>query len=209
MIFKTFSFLMVIFFTMSGLHLSCAAAKAQFRVFFDPGHYTVMENVGTFTLTVTREGGDLTKTLCVDFKSADGTANEGSDYEHVEGTLTFQPGETHKQFSLTVIDDDISEEDEHLYVQLSNCVGAMCTLDMPFIATVMILDDDHPGIFNFEEGEMKVTDTVGMVQIKVVRSLGARGRVNVPYHPVDGTAKKGVDFTLVDDRLTFENDEME
>ena len=199
---------MVIFFTVPDPHLNCAAAKAQFSLLWSWTLHCYGKCWNIYT-DGNKRRRDLTKTLCVDFKSADGTANGGSDYGYVEGTLTFQPGETHKQFSLTVIDDSISEEDEHLYVQLSNYVGAMCTLDVPFIATVMILDDDHPGIFNFEEGEMKVTDTVGMVQIKVVRSLGARGRVNVPYHSVDGTAKKGVDFTLVDDRLTFENDETE
>nr|KAG5712331.1 hypothetical protein BaRGS_023910 [Batillaria attramentaria] len=54
----------------------------------------VMENVGSFNITVTRDGGDLEKTLYVDFHSEDGTANAGSDYEAVEGTLVFQPGET-------------------------------------------------------------------------------------------------------------------
>ena len=68
------------------------------KVFFDPGHYTVMENVGQFAVSVTREG-DLNHSICVDFKTEDGTANAGSDYEPVEGTLIFRSGEAYKQVS--------------------------------------------------------------------------------------------------------------
>lgn len=189
-------------------------------VFFDPGHYTVMENVGSFNITVSREGGDLEKTLYVDYHSEDGTANAGSDYEAVEGTLIFQPGEKHKQFSVTIIDDDIFEEDEHFYVHLSNVrVGdaegmfesgeAKAKLTTPSTATVMILDDDHPGIFHFETKEMTVTENIGELLVKVIRSSGARGRVVVPFHVVDGTAKSGKDFELVDPEIIFDNDTTE
>lgn len=192
------------------------------RVYFDPGHYTVMENVGTFYLTVTREGGDLNKTLYVDYKSEDGTANAGSDYENAEGTIVFYPMETHKQFPITILDDDIFEEDEHFYVRLSNLrtgdsqgmfdsnSGAgEVKLVPPFVATVMILDDDHPGIFHFEEKEMNVPEAIGEVEIKVVRSSGARGTVRVPYHTTDGSAKKGRDFETTDTEVVFHNDETE
>lgn len=193
------------------------------RVYFDPGHYTVMENVGTFYLTVTREGGDLNKTLYVDYKSEDGTANAGSDYENAEGTIIFYPMETHKQFPITILDDDIFEEDEHFYVRLSNLRtgdsqgmfdsnnsdAGEVKLVPPFVATVMILDDDHPGIFHFEEKEMNVPEAIGEVEIKVVRSSGARGTVRVPYHTTDGSAKKGRDFETTDTEVVFHNDETE
>ncbi|KAK7104003.1 sodium/calcium exchanger 1-like [Littorina saxatilis] len=192
------------------------------KVFFDPGHYTVMENVGTFPITVTREGGDLDKTLYVDFTTEDGTANAGSDYLPVEGTLVFQPGETHKQFSITIIDDDIFEEDEHFYVNLGNLrvgdsagmfesgdVKALAQLVPPFSATVMIMDDDHPGIFHFEDKELTVTENIGELMIKVVRSSGARGSVAIPFHAVDGTAKAGKDYEIISGELYFENDETE
>ena len=192
------------------------------RVFFDPGHYTVMENVGSFGLTVTRDGGDLNKTLYVDFKTEDGTANAGSDYVHSEGTVVFYPLETHKQFEVTIIDDEIFEEDEHFYVRLSNLrIGDSqgmfesnhnaieAKLGSPHVATVMILDDDHPGIFHFDEKEMSIPEAIGEMEIKVKRSSGARGMVKIPYHYVDGTAKCGKDFELVGDEIVFDNDETE
>lgn len=66
--------------------------------FFDPPHYTVMENVGKFTVTITREG-DLTHPVELDFETEDGTANEGSDYEGWQGTIVFHAGEAHKSVS--------------------------------------------------------------------------------------------------------------
>lgn len=66
------------------------------KIFFDPAHYTVMESVGQFAVTITLEG-ELKTAVCVDFKTEDGTANAGSDYEPIEGTIIFRPGETHKQ----------------------------------------------------------------------------------------------------------------
>ncbi|XP_052824690.1 sodium/calcium exchanger 3 isoform X1 [Octopus bimaculoides] len=192
------------------------------KVCFDPGHYTVMENVGTFYGTVTREGGDLSKTLYVDYKTEDGTANAGSDYVYAEGTLVFYPMETHKQFPISIIDDDIFEEDEHFYIRLSNLrVGdsqglfesgqaeAKAQLANPFLATVMILDDDHPGIFQIEEKEMYVTESSGEVEVRIIRTSGARGLVKVPFHSVDGTAVHGKDYELLDKEICFDNDENE
>lgn len=192
------------------------------RVFFDPGHYTVMENVGSFSLTITRAGGDLNKTLYVDYKTEDGTANAGSDYIHAEGSVVFYPMETHKQFDVTILDDDIFEEDEHFYVRLSNLrIGdsqgmfesnqnaTEAKLGTPHVATVMILDDDHPGIFHFDTKEMSVPEAIGEMEVKVTRSSGARGLVKLPYRTIDGTAKQGKDFELVEHEIIFNNDETE
>lgn len=87
------------------------------RVFFEPGHYTVMENVGTFEVGVTRVGGDLNKSCTVDYCTEDGSAEAGSDYVPAKGTLIFEPGEVRKTIKLSVIDDELFEEDEHFYVR--------------------------------------------------------------------------------------------
>ena len=67
------------------------------RIQFDPPHYTVMESVGTFMVTITREGGDLNLPVLVDYKTEDGTACSPDDYTGVSGTLTFGPGVTSQQ----------------------------------------------------------------------------------------------------------------
>ncbi|XP_035214860.1 sodium/calcium exchanger 3-like isoform X2 [Stegodyphus dumicola] len=183
-------------------------------LFFDPGHYTVMENVGEFAVTVCRDG-NLSEAVAVDYRTEDGTANAGSDYEEAEGTLIFGPGETQKQFFITVIDDDVFEEDEHFYVRLLNpryTIDKMesrmpVELATPFLATVMILDDDHAGIFLFPETEVEVSESVGEYALKVNRFSGARGRVILPFRTVEGTAKPGVEYEHMEGELIFENNE--
>lgn len=181
---------------------------------FDPGHYTVMENVGEFAVTVSREGG-LDEAVAVDYRTEDGTANAGSDYEEAQGTLIFGPGETQKQFFISVIDDDVFEEDEHFYVRLSNPHYTVdksedrlpVELTTPFLATVMILDDDHAGIFLFPETELEVNESVGEHELRVNRFSGARGRVILPFRTVEGTAKPGTEYEHMEGELIFENNE--
>ena len=62
------------------------------KVFFSPGHYTVMENVGQFDVTVVREDGDLERLVFVDYTTEDGEARAGRDFEACRGTICFEPG---------------------------------------------------------------------------------------------------------------------
>lgn len=193
--------------------------EAMTRIFFEPGHYTVMENVDKFNLTVTRQGGNLDTTMYVDYRTEDGTANAGADYVYAEGTIVFFPGETQKQFQISIIDDDIFEEDEHFYVRLSNIRvdtsdpdtdAVKAQLVNPFMATVMILDDDHAGIFHFEHPETTFPESIGEASVRVVRSSGARGTVILPYRTIEGSAKGGGDDYEDDEgELVFQNDETE
>merc|ERR1712168_1738747 len=78
------------------------------------------------------------------------------------------------------------------------------------MATVMILDDDHAGIFHFEGASIEFPESCGEALIKVCRSSGARGTVRVPYRTIEGTATGGGrDFYDAEGYLTFENDQYE
>ncbi|XP_074484032.1 sodium/calcium exchanger 1a isoform X2 [Sebastes fasciatus] len=195
------------------------------KVFFDPGTYQCLENCGSVALNVVRRGGDLTSTVSVDYRTEDGTANAGSDYRFTEGTIMFKPGETEKEIRIDIIDDDIFEEDEHFLVHLSNVkvisegagsdeckanhVDALASLGLPCTATVTIFDDDHAGIFTFEEPAVTVSESIGVMEVKVIRTSGARGVVVVPYKTMEGTAKGGgEDFEDTHGVLEFENDEI-
>ncbi|KAM4011882.1 sodium/calcium exchanger 2-like [Anomaloglossus baeobatrachus] len=192
------------------------------KIFFQPCNYQCLENCGFVTLNVACQGGDGGSTFYVDYKTEDGSANAGSDYEYSEGTLIFKPGETQKELKIGIIDDDIFEEDEHFFVRLMNLrVGdaegmfepdgegrPKARLVSPLIATVTILDDDHAGIFTFDEKLIHVSESVGVLEIKVVRNSGARGTVVIPYRTVEGTARGGgIDFEDAYGELEFQNDE--
>uniref|UniRef100_A0A8C6KRT9 Solute carrier family 8 member 2b n=1 Tax=Nothobranchius furzeri TaxID=105023 RepID=A0A8C6KRT9_NOTFU len=192
------------------------------HISFESSHSQCMENCGILTLTVVCQGGLMENTFYVDYRTEDGTANAGSDYDYSEGTLVFKPGETRKEIKVGIIDDDIFEEDEHFFVRLLNLrvgdaegmfesdeVGAApkARLVEPLVATVTILDDDHAGIFTFSERLLRVSESVGTMEVTVVRNSGARGTVILPYHTECGTAKAGEDYEEATGELEFNNDQ--
>ncbi|KAF6715955.1 Sodium/calcium exchanger 1 [Oryzias melastigma] len=197
------------------------------KIFFEPGSYQCLENCGTVAVNVVRRGGDLGKTISVEYRTEDGTANAGSDYEFTEGVVMFKPGETMKEIRVGIIDDDIFEEDENFLIHLSNVkvlppegeepqegdsanhVDSVACLGLPATATVTIFDDDHAGIFTFEEPVFHVSESVGTMEVKVLRTSGARGVVMLPYKTVEGTARGGgEDFEDTHGVLEFQNDEI-
>ncbi|XP_035466489.1 sodium/calcium exchanger 3 isoform X2 [Scophthalmus maximus] len=193
------------------------------RIAFEPAVYQCLENCGAAILTITRKGGDIDKTIYVDYKTEDGSANAGADYEFTEGTMVFKPGEMFKEISIGIIDDDIFEEDEHFFVRLNNLrvletedellspnslPYPKAMLGFPSVATVTILDDDHSGIFTFESSSVHVSESIGIMELKVLRTSGARGTVIVPYRTIEGLAKGGgEDFEDNYGELEFKNDE--
>uniref|UniRef100_A0A8C1GAX6 Solute carrier family 8 member 1b n=1 Tax=Cyprinus carpio TaxID=7962 RepID=A0A8C1GAX6_CYPCA len=195
------------------------------KIFFDPGSYQCLENCGTVAVNVIRRGGDLNQMVSVEFRTEDGTANAGSDYEFTEGTVVFKPGEMQKEIRVGIIDDDIFEEDENFLIHLSNVrvlhegdepetteanhMETIATLGVPSTATVTIFDDDHAGIFTFEEPVTHISESVGVMEVKVLRTSGARGVVSLPYKTIEGTARGGgEDFEDSHGVLEFQNDEI-
>merc|ERR1711962_1381448 len=164
----------------------------------------------------------------VDYKTEDGTASHPGDYIEAVGTLTFGPGETQKMVTLEVLDDDVFEEDEHFYIRISNLrrkdgkdfkqisvtdeegVSKMqpnCQLGTPHMATIMILGDDHGGIFGFDDSEAEIVESVGTFDLEIKRISGARGKVAIPFNTEDGTAKEGAHYEAQEGELIFVNEE--
>jgi solute carrier family 8 (sodium/calcium exchanger) len=194
------------------------------RVQFNPKDYRVMENCGNAELVVVRSGADIERTVFVDYKTLDGSASAGGDFEYAEGTLCFKSGETHKKVHVSVIDDEVFEEDEHFLVMLSNLrvcddsgalqarggIASKFEIGKNKTATVTILDDDHRGNFAFEMPKQTLHENCGSVEIQIVRKSGARGRVFVPFRTVEGSATgNGHDFDDCEGELLFENEETE
>merc|ERR1712168_1680215 len=71
----------------------------------------------------------------------------------------------------------------------------------------MILDDDHSGIFGFEDSEAEMVESVGTYELEVKRISGARGKVAIPYNTEDGTAKEGTHYEAQEGELMYENEE--
>ena len=112
--------------------------------------------------------------------------------------------------------------DEHFAVKLSNLKikdnqgrltpGAFdrsVQLVEPTCAIVMIIDDDHSGMFIFDGEEKSVVESDRQVEIKVLRTSGARGRVRVPFSTEDESAVQGKDYVAQTGEIIFENNENE
>ncbi|VDD96899.1 unnamed protein product [Enterobius vermicularis] len=201
------------------------ARKNTCRIYFDPALYTVLENIGTFDIVVGRDGGPDGLTIMVDYYTEDGTANAGSDYVPVKGTLTFYPEDKLQKINIEIVDDDVFEEDEHFFLHLKNLrvrtkdgliidpnrIGGVpvAALEMPATATIMILDDDHAGVFSFEHDHFQVVENCGYLSLKVQRNSGCRGKVIIPYRTVDGSAINGKHFDAKEGELIFEDNQTE
>jgi solute carrier family 8 (sodium/calcium exchanger) len=130
---------------------------------------------------------------------------------------------TEQKVTLSVEDDDVFEEDEHFYIRIHNPrrkdgieisnievdgnLVPSIQLGTPHMATIMILDDDHGGVFQFEEHEAEIVESIGNFELKVARMSGARGKVAIPYTTEDGTAKAGKDYEHVEGELIYANEE--
>ncbi|CAB1348740.1 unnamed protein product [Coregonus sp. 'balchen'] len=155
-------------------------------------------------------GGMGESTFYVDYRTEDGSANAGSDYEYSEGTLVFKPGETRKEIKVGIIDDDIFEEDEHFFVRLLNLrigdpegmfesdepgAGPKGRLVEPLVTMVTILDDDHAGIFTFRDRLVRISESVGTVEFTVVRNSGRpREKGTRPITKEAARERGGVDY---------------
>jgi hypothetical protein len=108
------------------------------KVQFAQASYSVQEDLGVVTMTVTRSG-DISGTASVDYATVNSSATQKSDFEYAAGTLTFLTAETTKTVQVLVNEDAYVEGSENFNVTLSNPVGT--SLGAKSTATVNITDD--------------------------------------------------------------------
>ena len=136
--------------------------------------------------------------VTVRYVSADATAEAGSDYEPVSGTLAFAPGEVSKTVRVVVLDDELDEPDETLSLGLS--LPRNATLGRAS-AQGTILDDDEPPVLSIAGASGMEGD--GQLDFVISLSGPSIAEVTVRYATRDGTAAAGSDYRPVDGTLTF------
>ncbi|XP_072018219.1 FRAS1-related extracellular matrix protein 3-like [Amphiura filiformis] len=193
---------------------------------------TIPESVGHFKLLLHRGPFmdipgylDNDVTIVVSTNSFEGdTAIAGydtvGDFESSSKTVTFY-GRTRdfsKTSSVTIIDDDVIEEDETFTISLS---GNVNIAPESRLVKVTILDDD--GRFALDVPR-EVVENQGQLEFTVTRS-GLKGSAHVVVRVIGGSAREGLDFngdtydlvflpgenvktgtiTLIDDNVPEEN----
>ena len=89
-----------------------------------------------FVVTLSpKAAGEVT----VKYATSDGTATAGDDYTAVNGTLTFEPGQTRKTILVPTIVDTVDDEGETMTLTLSEPSGAAIS-DSEAVGTIRIPD---------------------------------------------------------------------
>jgi ELWxxDGT repeat protein len=91
-------------------------------------------------LVVVTRGGNTTGAASVAFTTIDGSAQAGSDYTAVSGTIAFAAGETSKTIVLASLGDTNVEADEAFFIGLSSPAGAVLARTT---STIVIQEDDR------------------------------------------------------------------
>jgi uncharacterized delta-60 repeat protein len=169
---------------------------------FSAPTYSVKENGGSITITVTR-GGGTENTVTVDFATSDGTAKAGTDYTATSGTLTFAPGESSKTFTVAVKDDGVFQPVNKTFnLTLSNATGG-ALVGFQKTAIVTIVETNQAGTLQFNAATYSVPKNGGNLTVTVTRTNGSDGMVSVNFQTSNGTAIAGTDYTATTGTLTF------
>ncbi|MEZ6060023.1 MAG: Calx-beta domain-containing protein [Planctomycetaceae bacterium] len=129
-----------------------------------------------------------TQTVTVDYETLDGSATTAdNDYTAASGTLTFNPGETTKVITVSVVGDVTIEPNEVFSLRLFNAVNADIVVGN---ATGTIRDDDNLAVAS-------VTINSGAAQRSNLETIDVRftGATNIPDLITAGTIDQAV--TLV------------
>ena len=129
------------------------------------------------------------------------TAEAGTDYTAVAGTLTFVPGETSKTVQVSTVQDDVGEADETFTVTLTGPdLPAGVTLGTDR-ATGTITDDDSLSVA-VTAGSPTVAEG-SSAPFEVTLSGGTSAADVVVEYAVGGTAAAGDDYAKPEGTLTI------
>lgn len=185
------------------------------EVGFEREKYAFLESCHMAKLQLMRSGLP-DREVTVQVTSREGTAKANSDFKPVDETVTFEPGETVKDFFVEIIDDAAYEEDEEFYLDLSHpkLDGMEHPQDVKVrvrpglgTVTVVIVDDDEPGKLRFqhEQVEVKEREEETTLRIIVERYNGATGAIECRYYTEDNSAIAGYDYVEASGTLYFDH----
>jgi hypothetical protein len=144
-----------------------------------------------------------TTPITVNYATANETAQAGSDYTHVSGTLTFNPGEKTKTVTVTVLSDALNEVDETFVLNLSMPTGAVI-VDGQGRATI-INDDPVPSLSIADVVANETNSGLTTFQFAVTLSAPSGQVVTVNYATADGTATLADnDYQMGTGTITFQ-----
>ena len=139
------------------------------QIQFNTDAYTIIENAGAATITLTRTGssdGEVSVTV----STSEGSAKSDLDYMSATQTITFADGETSKIFEVTIIDDGRREGDETFNLTLSSPTGG-ALIGTNKTAAVTIKDDSMDVIGGDIDGSGEVDMLNLIMTLQVISAV--------------------------------------
>ncbi len=112
---------------------------------FASNPFVTNEGAGTATITVERTQGSQ-GLVSVDYFTSDVSAQSNVNYAPVSGTLIFNPGETSHDFTVSLVNNFVTNPPLTVHLSLTNATGGATLITRPH-ATLTILDTlSAPGL---------------------------------------------------------------
>ena len=174
---------------------------------------SVAEATQAVSYTVRRTGGS-TGAVSVNYATAPGAAQPGSDFANKSGALSWTDGDaSDRTIVVDLINDSAAEANEDFLLTLSApTAGAQLAAT---VATTIITSEDGPGQLRFRAPfnvrEISEFDPFGEgfgIRVEVERTGGSTGPVSVSYATVNGSATAGEDFRFTSGTLSWAGGEI-
>ena len=175
---------------------------ASVTINFDKDSYTVAEG-GTVTVKVTlSDDPEMTVTVPLTATEQDGATT--ADYSGVPASLTFNSGDTEKEFTFRAEADEVDDDGESVklgFGTLPAGVASGATAE----STVSITDDDDPGVkVSFGAASYTVAEG-GTVEVTITLSADPEREVVIPLTTTEQDGATGADYSNVPESVTFES----
>ena len=147
-------------------------ANPSKTVCFKSLNYKVSESNGHCSVIIEKKTKDAFTFWA---RTVDGLAKAGEDYEGYDEKITMQAEETEREIKIGIVDDPDWEPDEEFKVVLLDAETEERLPGDDTECTVLILDEDRPGIIGFAETVMEVSRKDKVAYVLIKRTGGSDG----------------------------------
>ncbi|MCG8015597.1 MAG: S8 family serine peptidase [Candidatus Thiodiazotropha sp. 'RUGA'] len=164
----------------------------------------VNESRGEALVSLVRTGGTA-GTIEVSYRTVADTALAEVDFIETESMVRFLPGETEKQISIELVDDDLFEESERFQLMITDLDGD-AEIGAPASTTISILNDDPDTNFatiSLESVSYEIRENASQLRVSVLREGNLDIKATVEYNTLNGSAVEGEDYQAASGTLTF------
>lgn len=162
---------------------------------------SVAEDAGAAVFEVTLSAASASPITC-DWSTQAGTATAGVDYLDGAGSITWQPGETVRLVTVTILSDGMAEGAEEFALALTGATGATIA-DGLAVCTIQASSGSAGGLPTVSVNDQTAAEG-GAATFTVTLSAASASAVTVGYSTQDVTALAGTDYTATSGTLTFD-----